>query len=243
MRAWTSAFVAFVVLAQPHTARGHLGHLVQQAERYVKIDVSGFRVRLVVSLTLGARETARLMEQADSDRNGWVSPEERDEYMALWGDGLRSELEVQVDGQPVDVRYGEPFMQPIGPIAAVAGSVEMVGEFLLDGGEQRITVGDGMPLQPFDRTDFSFRARDGAALLASGIGTTPVTPTEHASLHRGAAYPASFSMHVRVPQRPKSASERLVLAAPWAAGTAAALALVVAIRAFRRQWLRRATPR
>jgi hypothetical protein len=175
------------------------------------------------------------MEQVDADRNGWVSPEERDGYMALWGEGLQTELEVRVDDELIDVHYGEPFMQPIGPIVALAGSVEMVGEFLLDGGEQQITVRDGMPLQPFDRTDFSFRARDGAALVASGIGTALTASTEHASVHRGTPYPASFSMRVRVPQRPKSSRERLIAVAPWAGGTLAALMLAAAVLAVRRR--------
>ena len=80
--------MALVTFCAASVASAHLGHLVQRAERYLKVDVSGYRVRLVVSLTLGARETARLMQQADSDGNGWVSPEERDAYMGLWGAGL-----------------------------------------------------------------------------------------------------------------------------------------------------------
>ena len=48
----------------------HLGHVIQQAERYIKLDVSGYRVRVVVSLTLGAQEMSRVMHQADTDQNG-----------------------------------------------------------------------------------------------------------------------------------------------------------------------------
>ena len=231
-----------LVLLQPATSRAHLGHTVQQAERYLKLDVSGYKVRLVVSLTLGARETARLMEQADRNRDGWVSPQERDEHMAQWGDGLRDELRVSVDGRAVDVTYGEAFMQPIGEIVATEGSVEMVGVFDLDGGEQVVVVEDRMPMQGFERTDFSFRARDGATLVASGIGDSPAEAVEHISIHRGAPYPAACSMRVQVPPRPLTAQERFMSLLPWGAPLLAAVMLALAAALVRRRG-RRPPPR
>lgn len=216
-------------------ASAHLGHLVQQAERYLKVDVSGYRVRLVVSLTLSARETARLMQQADADGNGWVSPEERDAYMAQWGTGLRDELAVHVDGARVDVEYAEPFMQPIGEIVASDGAVEMVGTFVLDGGDQTVVITDGMPLDPFDRTDFSFRARDGATLLASGLGDDAADVLEHASVHRGMPNPESFMLRVRVPERPRTARELAVSALPWVGGLSGALVIALAAVKVRRR--------
>lgn len=221
-----AATIAMLTLAQASSANAHLGHLVQQAERYLKVDVSGYRVRLVVSLTLGGRETARLMQQADEDGNGWVSPEERDAYMALWGAGLREELSVHVDGVKVDVEYAEPFMQPIGEIVAADGAVEMVGTFVLDGGDQTVVITDGMPRDPFDRTDYSFRARDGATLLASGVGSTATEVLEHASVHRGMSNPDSFMLRVRAPERPRTARERALAALPWAAGLGGLLVVV-----------------
>ena len=199
----------------PSVGLAHLGHVIQQAERYIKLDVSGYRVRVVVSLTLGAQEMSRVMHQADTDQNGWVSPGERDAYMALWGDGLREELRISVDGTLVEVLYGEAFMQPIGPVSAVDGAVEMVGEFVLDGGEHLVSVADDMPRDAFDRTDLSFRARDAATLLASGIGEFPTELTEHGSVHRDTPYPEAFSMRVRVPYRPRTFGERLRVMAPW----------------------------
>lgn len=234
--------VIALVLIPPTNSQAHLGHTVQQAERYLKLDVSGYQVRLVVSLTLGSRETARLMEQADRDRDGRVSPQERDDYMAQWGDGLRNELQVSVDGQAIDVTYGEAFMQPVGEIVATEGSVEMVGVFALDGGEQALLVEDHMPMQGFERTDFSFRARDGAMLVASGVGSSPTESVEHVSLHRGAPYPGAFSMRVRVPLRPLSFRERLTSLLPWGASGIAATMVVLGAMFFRRRW-RRLPPR
>ena len=220
-----------------HAARtqAHLGHVVQQAERYLKLDVSGFHVRLVVSLTLGARETTRVMEQADSDRNGWVSPDERDEYMALWADGLREELVVEVDGERADVTYGDAFMQPIGQIVAMDGSAELVGTFLLNGGEHVIEVRDGMPRDAYDRTDLSFRARDAATLLASGIGENPQGVVEHIAVQRNAPYDGVFGMRVHVPIRPKSVGERFASAFPWVGGAFFAAALIVVARVVRQR--------
>jgi hypothetical protein len=237
--------VAYVtlLLLDVSVARAHLGHLVQQAERYLKVDVSGYRVRLVVSLTLGARETARLMQEADADGNGWVSPEERDAYMALWGAGLHEELTVEVDGTRVPVEYAEPFMQPIGPIMATDGAVEMIGTFDLDGGEHTVVIRDGMPTDPFDRTDYSFRARDEAVLLASGISEGATEAVEHASVHRGMPLPSEFMVRVRVPERPRSLREQVMRVLPWVAGASAVLMLVlVAARIRQRARTRQAPP-
>ena len=232
--------VVALVLMPPSNSQAHLGHTVQQAERYLKLDVSGYQVRLVVSLTLGSRETARLMEQADRDRDGWVSPQERDEYLAQWGDGLRNELQVSVDGRAIDVTYGEAFMQPVGEIVATEGSVEMVGVFALDGGEQVLFVEDRMPMQGFERTDLSFRVRDGATLVASGVGRSPTESVEHVSVHRGAPYPGAFSMRVRVPPRPLSFQKRFTSLLPWGASALAGIVMVLGAMFFRRR--RRSRP-
>jgi len=226
-----------LLLLDASVAAAHLGHLVQQAERYLKVDVSGYRVRLVVSLSLGARETARLMQEADENGDGDVSPEERDAYMALWGAGLENELTVEVDGAPVSVAFGEPFMQPIGPVMATDGAVEMIGTFDLDGGEQRVVIRDAMPTDAFDRTDYSFRARDEAVLLASGLGEEATEALEHASVHRGMPLPTAFTVRVRVPERPRTTREQVLQALPWVAVVVGALVvglLAVALRRRRR---------
>lgn len=235
--------MALVTFCAASVASAHLGHLVQRAERYLKVDVSGYRVRLVVSLTLGARETARLMQQADSDGNGWVSPEERDAYMGLWGAGLVDELAVRVDGTRVDVEFAEPFMQPIGAIVATEGSVEMVGTFVLDGGEHDVVIADTMPREAFERTDYSFRARDEAVMLASGLGDNVTEVLEHTSVHQASPNPETFMVRVRVPQRPLTAGEEAIRVLPWAAGAAAVLiAVAVALQLRRRSRVRAASP-
>ena len=193
----------------PSAATAHLGHVVQRAERYLKLDVSGHQVRLVVSLSLGASETARLMQEADSDADGIVTEPERDQFMASWGEGLRVELPVTVDGRSVDVRFGDAFMQPLGAISARDGSVEMVGVFELEGGEQEIVVRDGMRTETFDRTDLSFRARDGARLIASGVGPLVSEPLEQLSMRGGTSEAPELRMRVHATAPPpRTAEER-----------------------------------
>ncbi len=100
-----------LLLASP--ARAHLGHTIGRAERYLKIDVAGHEARFVVSLTLGAREGGRLLGEADTNGDGRVDEAERDAYLSQWAAGLHEELPVTLDGGPVELSFGEPFMDPI----------------------------------------------------------------------------------------------------------------------------------
>lgn len=182
MRGWRAAWfltATWILSASVTTpARAHLGHEIARAERYLKLDVSGHAARIVVSLTLGEREGARVLAAADTDASGDVSEAERDAYLTQWGEGLRSELPVLVDGAPLSLVWSEPYMEPIGPVRPVAVTVELVARFELAGGRQTIRIEDRVPRREvYDRTDVAFRARDEATLIASGAGEAPAEPT------------------------------------------------------------------
>ncbi len=167
------ASFALCLLANPVAA--HLGHDVLRAERYLKLDAEPRGVRVVVSLTLGPGETVRIAQAADGDRNGEVSSAEADAYMAEWGAGLREDLPIEVDGQPVEVHWGEAYFDPIGPIQNVPGAVEMIARVPLDGGQHTVTIRDRMRVEAFDRTDVKFEHQPHATLVASGPGDAPTT--------------------------------------------------------------------
>lgn len=169
--------VSVLLLALP-SARAHLGHVVLRAERYLKLDAEKEGVRVVVSLTLGGEETVRVMTAADADGDGEVSQAEADAYMAEWGEGLLTDVPLQVDGEDVTPVWGEAYFDPIGPIQAVPGAVEMVAHLPLDGGEHRVTLRDRMRVEAFDRTDVAFSAQPGTELLRAGVGTDPSEVTE-----------------------------------------------------------------
>lgn len=157
-------------------AAAHLGHVVLSAERYLKIDVSAAEARLVVSLTLGPEEGRRVLEAADADGDRTVTRAEADAYMAEWGAGLEVDLPVHIDGSPVEVRWGEPYLDPVGQVRPVPVNVEMVAHIPLEGGRHTVSVVDRMRREVFDRTDVAFRARDGAELVASGMTAEPTAP-------------------------------------------------------------------
>jgi hypothetical protein len=173
--AWVLSGLAALLTIPAHA---HLGHVIGRAERYLKLDLSGNSARVVASLTLGEREGARVLAAADTDVSGDVSETERDAYLAQWGEGLRTELPVQVDGAPLALTWGEPYMEPIGPVRPAAVSVELVARFELSGGRQTIRIEDrALRREVYDRTDVACRLRDGAMLIASGIGEAPSEPT------------------------------------------------------------------
>ena len=121
MRGWRAAWFVtatwFLSASVTIPARAHLGHEIARAERYLKLDVSGHSARIVVSLTLGQREGARVLAAADTDASGDVSEAERDAYLTQWGEGLRSELPVRVDGAPLSLVWSEPYMEPTPDLA------------------------------------------------------------------------------------------------------------------------------
>ncbi|MEM9189729.1 MAG: hypothetical protein AAGF12_11170 [Myxococcota bacterium] len=157
------------------TASAHLGHVVNRAERYLKVEANDESFRLVVSLTLGADETLRIMNAADEDGDGTVTQAEADRYMAAWGEGLKKELPIERSGEATPVDWGQPYFDPIGPLVRRPGTVEMIAILPHDGGVESLTLIDRMRVEPYDRTDVVFRTQEQAKLLASGSGRSPTS--------------------------------------------------------------------
>jgi len=203
-------------------ASAHLGHVVQRAERYLKLDLHPHGVRLVVSLTLGPSEMARVLSAADADRDGEVTRAEADTYLGQWGRGLAEELPLRVDGESAHLRFGDAYFDPIGSVRAVAGTVEMVGQLDVEGGDHVFEVRDGMRVQTFDRTDVTFQAREGVELLASGLGGA--TSVERRLTYGRDGPDRRLSVRARFPAAPTS-QRPLALASAIGLGVAALLAL------------------
>jgi hypothetical protein len=223
------------VLAPAGHAAAHLGHIVLNAERYLKLDATDADTRLVVSLTLGAAEGRRVLEAADGDHDGEVSQPEADAYLAEWGRGLHDELPVEVDGQPIDVSFAEPFLDPIGRVAAVPVTVEMVAHLPVSSRHARIVVRDQMVRrETYDRTEIAFRAHDGAEVVHAGGVAEPTARELDLACGRttGVPMPDVLAMDVLYPERPEPSS-------PWAyigvGVTVAALTSLAAVRARRRR--------
>lgn len=183
------------------------------AERYLKLDASDADTRLVVSLTLGAEEGRRVLEAADLDGDLRVSAEESRAYLQQWTDALRHELPVRVDGRPVEVRFDEPFLDPIGSVADVPVSVEVVAHVPTSGREHVIVFEDRMVRsEVFDRTDVVFEARDGAELLASGLGEAVTERRTRLAFAGRRAASNTYSARIRYPNRAERPHPMLVAA-------------------------------
>lgn len=166
---------------QPSTAEAHLGHVVLRAERYLKLDVEPQSARFVVSLTLGADETVRVLVAADADEDGEVTPSEAEAYVLEWGRALSEELLFELDGEPFGLDFSEPWLDPLGPTVpapsmaeSLSGVVELVAMIPLDGGRHILRWRDRMDVSRFDRTDVVVSAQPGVTLHAVG-------PSEHPS--------------------------------------------------------------
>lgn len=167
--------MAALVMGVVPVASAHLGHVVVRAERYLKIEATPDEARIVVSMSMGKGEMARVLAAADAEgtRDGRVTSEEAQAYLDRWGEGLAEELPVELNGRRVKVRWGEGHMAPLGRVRAIPGVVEMVARVPLDGGRHTLVVRDRMRPQVADRTDVAFRVRDGVDLVASGAAEEP----------------------------------------------------------------------
>ena len=175
-----------------------------------------------------------MLEAADADGDRTVTPQEADAYMAQWGEGLRTDLPVTLDGDPAELTWSEPYIDPIGAVRETPLTVEMVARLPLEAGRHTITMRDRMRREPFDRTDVAFDTREGATLIASGLDESPSSPTPR--LAYGPDLPGPDTGHpitaiVEVPGDPSSAAQR---SWSWALGVAVGLLILGAAFVWRR---------
>lgn len=229
-------------------ASAHLGHVVTRAERYLKIDASDAETRVVVSLMLAAEEGERVLRAADGNGDGVVDAGERDAYLAQWGEGLRTELPLTLDGVSTPLAFAEGFLDPIGVVRPVPVVAEMTARIPTLHREHVIELGDAMRRETFDRTDVAFRAHDGASLVASGRGpqrpladgatdialriAEPERDVSYGALLRDPG-PDSLVMIVRYPSHPEASA--LPTWMPWAVAPVLLLPVVLSVARRRRR--------
>ena len=200
----------------PLVVQAHLGHVILRAERYLKLDASESDTRLVVSLTLGAAEGARVLAAADANGDHVVSQAESDAYLAQWGEGLRTDVPIEIDGEPFTATWTEGYLEPIGPVAPTPLTVEITAHLPLTRREHVVRFRDHMRREVFDRTDVAFRAHDGAELVTAGQGESPAGVQNDLAFGSGAgpdAPPEVLTAHVRFPRRTDADASALALPA------------------------------
>ncbi|MFK7985395.1 MAG: hypothetical protein AB8I08_05145 [Sandaracinaceae bacterium] len=224
---WSAVAAAFCfVIGTPLAAEAHLGHVILNAERYIKLDISDEEVRVVVSLTLGASEGQRVLEAADTNGDRRVTQDEADAYLAQWGDGLEDELPIHVGDDRMRAQWQEAFLDPLGRVRAVPVTVELVAHVPLGGGEEVIRVQDRMVRREvYDRTDVAFRARGQALLLTSGAEAEPTEVVRDLSYDAGFHAGEAVLLVARVETPERAGRTRSLLIA----GGALALLLLVGV--------------
>jgi hypothetical protein len=229
MRSRAAIVVALAIVIAPLVAHAHLGHVILRAERYLKLDASEDDTRIVVSLTLGPSEGARVLGAADANGDHDVSQAESDAYLAQWGDGLRTDLPIEIDGATYEATWTEGYMEPIGPVGPTPLTVEITAHLPLAQREHFVRFRDRMRREVFDRTDVAFRAHDGAELIACGPGEGPTSiENDFGFVAGGADAPEVFAARLRFPRRSDASPAMIV-------GPVLAITIVVALFALARR--------
>lgn len=214
MRRASLALLVLALALAPAAAAAHLGHVILRAERYLKVDASETDTRVVVSLTLGAAEGARVLGAADANGDHEVTQGESDAYLAQWAEGLRTDLPIEIDGAPFAATWTEGYLDPIGPVAATPLTVEITAHLPLTGREHVVRVRDHMRREVFDRTDVAFRAHDGAEIVSCGPGEEP-TGTQndfsYGTAAGGDAPPDVLTARLRFPRRSETSAATVAL--------------------------------
>ncbi len=231
-RASAMAVVAATFALWSSAAWAHPGHLGIRADRYLKLEVSPKRLRLVVSLTLGPVAATRWLRAADTNGDGKVSEAEAEASMKRWTEALDRELPVEIDGKGVKLRWASPFLDPIGEIDGRPVTVEMTGLVHLDGGRHHIVLRDKMLQEAFDRTDVAIEARPPVRLLAAGAGERPSERLRRFAVVKGERLDA-VGVLVQLPGEQQA--ERRRLGSYLALGALAVLGLAVWLGARRRR--------
>ncbi|MDQ3032603.1 MAG: hypothetical protein M3Y87_09320 [Myxococcota bacterium] len=201
--ALAAAVLLTIALALSAPARAHVGHVISRAERYLKLDATERDTRVVVSLMLGADEGERVLAAADADGDREVTRSEADAYLAQWGEGLRDELPITIDGERVALTWTDGWLDPIGRVRPIGLTIEMVAHLPVEAREHAIVLEDRMVRREiFDRTDVAFRAHDGAELVACGATPDPAgCETPDLAFAGDGAQPSTYGARVRYPGR------------------------------------------
>lgn len=160
----------FAILVAASTAEAHLGHAVERAERYLKLELREREVRLVVTLTLGEVEGEALLRAADEDGDGRVSDEEATEHLGRWAAALEEEIVLRANGTRIPLHFGDGFFDPKGRARRAVATLEMVGRGRLPPGNATLELEDRMARRDaFERTDVSLVARPPVRILGDGF--------------------------------------------------------------------------
>jgi hypothetical protein len=210
-------------------AHAHLGQVILRAQRYLKLDASDADTRLVVSLTLGPSEGERVLAEADTDGDHVVSEAESTAYMAQWGESLETDLPVEIDGAPIHAGWTDGYMDPIGPVAPMALTVEITAHLPVPRREHVVRFRDRMRRDVFDETEIAFRAHDGASLVSAGPGEQPTGVENDLSFVRPTEPPEVLTASLRFPNHSDASPTNV--AVPIAIG----VVLIVGVALYRRR--------
>jgi hypothetical protein len=172
-------------------------------DRYVKLVVGAKGLRLVYNLAYSPAGSLVLRRQMDRSHDLHLTAEETRQGAAALGARLARDARLEIDGDAVPIRWGEPFVgPPSGPVDPTPLTIELTAEVPLAAGESHVVWQDVPVLEGIDRTDLRFVAEPPVVLLASGRGRAPRAIEELVSwLDRQAQGPRVVAMRVQMPGR------------------------------------------
>jgi hypothetical protein len=170
-------------------------------DRYVKLVFEEGHLRLVYSVSYGPIGAARARQGMDENRDGRLTTAETRAAARSLGARIVRAARLSVDGAPVSLAFGEPFVGPAaGPVDTSPLTIELSATVELPAGESLVRLSDLPELDGVERSDYAFEARAPVELLASGSGDDASGSERLVSfLDRRARGPRVLTARVRLP--------------------------------------------
>ena len=141
--------------------------------RYLKVTFVGKgEVRLAYTLMVGEVPALRARKGADANGNGQVDPSEQQAAANVLREAVSRGLNIEVDGARRPIRWEPPIPgfstnTQVGPIPF---SIDLVGRVTTGGGEHRVHLDDGTPIEDLGETEIRLEEGPGVDLVAAWQG-------------------------------------------------------------------------
>ena len=201
-RARALVLVAALVVLALAPAMAHVGPSPNANNRYLTVVAEPGAIRVVYTLFFGERPGAAARARMDREGDGVLSSEERRVFGEEIGAQLAAGLEIELDGEPVDIEWRRVDVG-LDRAAVEGGAFSIDLEVLLcfePRGEHTLRVVDGFRMPPVGEGALTLEASRRIEVLVSAMGDGEGRRRAFKWMGRGPIADEGYALEIRVPE-------------------------------------------